>query len=491
MIGKLFVPLAIGGGLVFLLSSAASASTSPSSGSAPKNPFNQLPDNLRQLAGQAQGTNDPNMLEQVATQLEAQGFSESARVLRSQATALRQRSQSVFDQLPDSLKQLTGQAQATNDPNTLEQVATQLEAQGFREPASLLRVQAGALRQRSQGFVSSPNGASSPGIVPSAAQGSTPAVLSPELQKMVADAIQSGAPAVLTSTAFVLEKAGFQAVADELRRRAKEAAASVPMPPVQDHPNAAIDTSMPADLAAQVARQLQLQGDPSALDALATELRNRGFSSTADQVTAKAQQIRTMLDAARTMHDIDSEFKTPGIAPALPAVSPPVALPAAVQPSAAPPLPGAPPIATFPTTVTATPPAPIAVPSQPQPQPPAPEKSKAQILAEALSTNLNDLLSRYGSVPKARYKEDKSLVQRFQSQEGIGADGTYGPTSAEHVARYVSDVPPPFYWRKGAGQRDLSTYRTNIETLALEADQLGNSDRAARLRQSALKASLA
>jgi len=55
----------------------------------------------------------------------------------------------------------------------------------------------------------------------------------------------------------------------------------------------------------------------------------------------------------------------------------------------------------------------------------------------------------------------------------------------------VSDVPPPFYWRKGAGQRDLSTYRSNIETLALEADQLGNSDRATRLRQSALKASLA
>ena len=484
MIGKLFVPLAIGGGLVFLLSSAASASTS--SGSAPKNPFNQLPDNLRQLAGQAQGTNDPNMLEQVATQLETQGFSESARVLRSQATSLRHRSQSVFDQLPDSLKQLTGQAQATNDPNTLEQVATQLEAQGFREPASLLRVQAGALRQRSQGFVSSPSGASSPGIVPVAAQRSIPAVLSPELQKMVADAIQSGTPPVLTSTAFVLEKAGFQAVADELRRRAREAAASVPLPPAQDHPNAAIDTSMPADLAAQVARQLQLQGDPTALDALATELRNRGFSSTADQVTAKAQQIRTMLDAARTMHDIDSEFKSPGIAPALPAVSP-----AAASPSSAPPLPGAPPIATFPTTITATPPAPIAVPNQPQPQPPAPEKSKAQILAEALSTNLNDLLSRYGSVPKARYKEDKSLVQRFQSQEGIGADGTYGPTSAEHVARYVSDVPPPFYWRKGAGQRDLGIYRTNIETLALEADQLGNSDRATRLRQSALKASLA
>ena len=83
------------------------------------------------------------------------------------------------------------------------------------------------------------------------------------------------------------------------------------------------------------------------------------------------------------------------------------------------------------------------------------------------------------------------MVQRFQSQEALQADGAYGPTTAAHVARYVSDVPPPFYWRKGAGQSDLNTYRSNLETLALDADQLGNSDRAQRLRASALKASLA
>jgi len=59
-------------------------------------------------------------------------------------------------------------------------------------------------------------------------------------------------------------------------------------------------------------RQLQLQGDPNALELLVTELRKRGFNNTADQVEGKAQQIRTMLDAARTMHDIDNEFKSPG-----------------------------------------------------------------------------------------------------------------------------------------------------------------------------------
>ncbi|HKO46542.1 MAG TPA: hypothetical protein VJV79_02395 [Polyangiaceae bacterium] len=488
MIGKLFVPLAIGGGLLFLLSSSAGASPASSS---PKNAFSQVPDNLRQLAAQAQATNNPSMLEQVAAQLEAKGFREPASLLRVQAGALRQRSQNTFDSLPENLRQLAGQAQGTNDPNMLEQVAAQLEAKGFRESGSVLRVQAGALRERSQSLVAP---ASSPGPVPSvpATRTAAPpatvpaasaAVLSPELQKMVAEAVQNGTPPVLTSTAFVLEKAGFQPVADELRRRAKDAAASLPVPPVQDHPNAAIDPGMPADLALQVARQLQLQGDPGALEALAAELRKRGFGSTADQVMAKAQQIRTMLDAARTMHAIDAEFKSPGVAPAQAA-----ALPSTAQPL---PLPSAPPAATFPTTVTATPAAPIAVPSRPQPQPAAPEKSKVQILAETVSTSLNDLLSRYGSVPKARFKEDKPLVQRFQSQAGLGTDGNYGPATAEHVARYVSDVPPPFYWKKGAGQRDLGIYRSNLETLALDAAQQGNSDRAERLRQSALKASLA
>ena len=48
MIGKLLVPVAIGGGLLLLLSSSAKAET------APRNPFDVLPSNLRVLAAQAQ-----------------------------------------------------------------------------------------------------------------------------------------------------------------------------------------------------------------------------------------------------------------------------------------------------------------------------------------------------------------------------------------------------------------------------------------------------
>jgi hypothetical protein len=302
---------------------------------------------------------------------------------------------------------------------------------------------------------------------------------------MVAEALQNGTAPVLTSTAFVLEKAGFPEVAAELRRRASEVAQAVPPPPPAERPNVALDPNMPPELALEVARQLQLQGDPAALEALAREMRKRGFNNTADQLEAKARQIRTMLDAAHTMQKIDNEFQS--TSPGLPPVP---GAPAPAQPAPTPP-PTAAPAQTVPITVTATPPAPLPVPSTPQPQPMPPERTKAQILAEALATSLNDLIARTGSVAKARYKEDKPLVTRFQSQEGITADGLYGPRSAERLARYVGDVPPPFYWRKGAGQKDLSTYRSNLHTLALEAEQLGNADRAERLRTSALKASLA
>src|SRR5215216_6206834 len=83
MIGKLLIPAAIGGGLLLLLSSSAKAET------APRNPFDVLPSNLRVLAAQAQATNDPGLLEQTAAQLEMQGFVQAAGVLRMQADQIR------------------------------------------------------------------------------------------------------------------------------------------------------------------------------------------------------------------------------------------------------------------------------------------------------------------------------------------------------------------------------------------------------------------
>jgi hypothetical protein len=429
MIGKLLIPVAIGGGLLLLLSSSSKAAT------APRNPFDVLPTNLRVLAAQAQGTNDPGMLEQTAAQLEMQGFVQAAGVLRMQADQIRR-------------------VRAGTTPAA---VAAQSGAPAT--PAS------------------TPPIVQTPPFFPVSDTHTPAATLSPDLQKLAAEAIQNGTVPVLTSTAFVLERAGFPELAEDLRQRARTAATKAAPPAQKDLPNVALDPSMPPDLALEVARQLQLQGDPAALEALARELRLRGFNNTADQVEAKAKQIRAMLDAARTMHDIDQEFKTPGVVPPLPAGG---------GASAAPPTQQLPPI-----TVTATPPGPLPLPSMPIPQPQPLERSKAQILADSVSTSLNNLIDQYGSVPKARYKEDQGLVQRFQSEEHLTADGKYGATTALHVARYASDIPPPFYWKKGAGQKDLNNYRSNLESVALDAEQLGNVDRAARLRASAAKASLA
>jgi len=494
MLGKMILPIAIGGGLLFLLasSSSASASAAPAGG----NPLNSLPDDLRQLSGQALATNDPNTLDQVAAQLESRGFPEQGRMLRVHAATIRQQRgvpapvapgvTNPLNSLPDDLRSLSGQALGTNDPNMLEQVAGQLESRGFPESGRLLRVQAATIRQQRGGVAST--AASTPAVTTPTAMTVAPAaqvatVMSPELQQMVAEAIKNGTAPALTSTAFVVERAGFPAAAEDLRKRAKDVAATVAPPIVQDRPNVALDPSMPPDLALEVARQLQLQGDPVMLEGLATEMRKRGFGKTADQLQAKATQIRAALDAARTMNDIDREFKSPGIVPA----SQITAAPGASAAAPLPPVPTAP----FPMTVTATPSGPLPVPASPQAQPAPAEKSKAQILAEVVATSLNDLVERFGSVPKARYKEDKASVQRFQTQAGLQADGLYGPTTAQHVARYVSDVPPPFYWKKGAGQKDLGIYRSNLESIALDAEQLGNRDRAQRLRASALKASLA
>ena len=235
MIGKLLIPVALGGGLLLLMSSSAKAQ------SAPRNPFDILPQNLRVLAAQAQATNDPGLLEQTAAQLEMQGFVQAAGVLRMQADQVRR-------------------VRAGTTP-------TAVAAPTVAQPAP----------------AASPPAVQTPPFVPVAdATGSK--TLTPDLQKMIADAVQSGTVPVLTSTAFVLERAGFPEVAEDLRQRARAAASKAAPPATKDLPNNALDPNMPAELAVEVARQLQLQGDPAALEALARELRLRGFNNTADQV---------------------------------------------------------------------------------------------------------------------------------------------------------------------------------------------------------------
>ena len=97
MIEKLLIPVAIGGGLLWLLSSSAKADAPQ------RNPFDVLPANLRVMAGQAQATNDPALLELTAGQLEMQGFVQAAGVLRMQADMTR-RNRSATTPQPGQVK---------------------------------------------------------------------------------------------------------------------------------------------------------------------------------------------------------------------------------------------------------------------------------------------------------------------------------------------------------------------------------------------------
>ncbi len=283
---------------------------------------------------------------------------------------------------------------------------------------------------------------------PTPPMGPEPTSMSEDLQRMVADSLAKNTADVLTTTAYVVEKAGFRTLAAELRSRAQSVSAKVPPPTAAQLPNVSLDPSMPRDLAESVARQLQLQGNPDELDKLARELRQRGYIRTAEQVEAKALQIRNLLDTAATLKRVEEELKKATT----------VAIPARPQ-----------------------------IPSTPVPQTAPPQKSNATIAAEALAFHLNELIKRKGSVAKARYNEDKNLVKKYQSAEGVTADGLYGPATALVLARHVGIVPPPFYWPKIDKNKALDAYRSAITVIADQVQALGEAARAELLRQSALK----
>lgn len=267
-----------------------------------------------------------------------------------------------------------------------------------------------------------------------------------DLQKMVAEALAKNTVEVLTSTAFVVEKAGYPGLAADLRARAKEIAAKTPPPPPQNWPNVALDPGMPPDLAEQVARQMAMQGDPVELEKLAVVLDQRGYKNSAAQIRAKAAQIRAALDAAATLKKIEDELKKAS---------------------------------------TGTVPKP---PATPQPGTPPPEKSKTSLAATALAQHLNDLSARKGGPAKAKFNEDRNLVKKYQAADGIAADGLYGPGTALKLAQHVPQVPVPLYWPKDNKAQNLSKYRDSLNAIAKAAEASGDRGRAEGLRASALKA---
>lgn len=95
-----------------------------------------------------------------------------------------------------------------------------------------------------------------------------------------------------------------------------------------------------------------------------------------------------------------------------------------------------------------------------------------QLQAKKVSDHLNALVKARGSVSAAKGKEDTSMIRTFQQTTGLKNDGMYGPKSALMLGRYFGDVPLVFYWPKGTlPNTEVPKYRSNLQTLALEAEQ--------------------
>lgn len=284
----MILPLVLGTLAILALTMGSKKSTGETPGvnltsvGDPRNPINTLPDSLRVLAGQAIATNDPATLKQVAAQLDAQGFSVQANLLRQQANvAVATKEVSSAGTLPDNMKVLLAQALAALTVTDSGAIAGPITAQAIQIASNIQ----GQLRDA--GF---PQAANDLGNFVAMAQRLLPTLppsqqlplpgLSPDLQTQVNQAIQT--------------------IRDPVKLRQLEAVLKS-MPP-NPQTQQAIDT----------------------IDALAT-------------------QIEATQAAAQAMQQIQNEAnKTPGALPNIPPASPPpppgtVVLPQMVIPGTPPP----------------------------------------------------------------------------------------------------------------------------------------------------------
>jgi outer membrane biosynthesis protein TonB len=292
-----------------------------------------------------------------------------------------------------------------------------------------------------------------------------------------------------TALAGQLEDAGYIQAGAELREFARRAAMYVPTAePEEQIPM----PGLTAEQRAQVDRAIKLEGDPKRLRAIADALAmspNSGDSQVQMAIQllrTKADQIEAQQAAAEAAEQIEEVIEQPDV-PDTPVISPP---PAVVPP--------APPAQTTPVTAPPAPPPPPAMPSPPPPPeappaapapPPAPEpipKTPVEMAAEDMCLNLKRAIRNAGHVKKAKGKEDKSLVMRFQSKAGLTSDGKAGPgtliTAAENG---VCDLPQVFYWPTGATAKTVLKYRANLLDVADQRSSEGNTTCANEIRASA------
>lgn len=202
--------------------------------------------------------------------------------------------------------------------------------------------------------------------------------------------------------------------------------------------------------------------NPQDLDRVAGLLRQNGFPAEADELVALAK-TRAIADSPHT------QTADKVVANAITEVAKVLAQ---VPPIAKPPTP--PPAPTHA-------PAPVPVPSPAKPAPTVTTDhgttyvlNSQQSLAKRLADHLNALVAARGGVARAKGNEDQGLVMAFQSNNGLKADGKWGPGAAAVMMSYWGDVPLVFYWPKySQPTTEVPKIHATYENAAIEAEGRG------------------
>lgn len=294
--------------------------------------------------------------------------------------------------------------------------------------------------------------ATKPPVKPPVAVPNLASVADAAMQNLYKQAMTSKDPAFVSSIAFQLDVAGYTAQAAACRDRAKNLSQALPVPTAAQQISN-VQPGMPAAMSAEVTRILRDSSDPKVLDALAAVCRQNGWNAAADQLTAKANEVRAALAAAQGVQQVQTILDTlPGGAATAP--KPPTAQTVVLSP----------------TTITA--------------------KTPAEAAAGDMVRNLNSAVAKYKTVKLAKGHEDKNAVKKFQQASGLKQDGLVGPGVLVEAAKYIGVLPPVFYWPKSATAANVLAYRASLNKIADDIDNrtpTGDPMRAVALRASAAR----
>ena len=242
---------------------------------------------------------------------------------------------------------------------------------------------------------------------------------------------------VATALSGKLTRLGFKQAGTKLRALAQQAARLVPSPP----PSSQVDVpGLSQEMRVRISRALQLERDPVVLKSLVQALQQVPASAERDKLS---EAIEALITSVVAKQSTDSALRAADAVMKAPA--------AAVAPA---------------TAVLQTP---------------------AGRLAQQAAASLLKVQQRYG-MPRAKRKEDRALIKRFQAAAGQTADGLAGPSTVLAMAKNgVGRLPLVMYWARGSNRATVRRYTAQLNAMADAAEQAGQSQRAQELRQSAAR----